>query len=324
MNFAIYFLALVVLALPSAVSAQVDFNPRLIPTGHRGFTEDRVRATTERPGPSDGTGSFRIACEFSHMNQDDPIVFPGQKGAAHLHTYFGNKGTNFSSTSPSIAGTGASTCQGGTINRSAYWTPSMIDTRQGRPLAPVNAVVYYKSGYHRIPLANIQPVPVGLRMLAGDMHAMGPSSHNYSFHCDGGPGPSMSGKTIPNCSVGSQVVMSIWFPQCWNGRDLDSPDHKSHMSFRVGDAGGVCPSTHRVAISEITINVHYTVTEVNSPRHWRLVSDHYPADQPGGYSAHADWMNGWRPYAARRWNNNCIQAARDCGMGLLGGALRLH
>lgn len=236
MNIAKYFLALVVLALPSTVLAQSEhtahealghamlgdqrpyFNPRLIPTGRPGFTEDRVRATNERPGPSDGTGSFRTVCEFSHMNQDDPIVFPGQKGAAHLHTYFGNKGTNFSSTMASIARTGATTCRGGTVNRSAYWLPSMIDTRQGRPLAPANANIYYKSGYHSMPLTRIQPIPAGLRMIAGNMHARGPnrtppwdSSHNYYFSCHGTT-PDLRGESIPNCPLGSELWVTVVFP----------------------------------------------------------------------------------------------------------------
>jgi hypothetical protein len=78
------------------------------------------------PGPidkfsSDGSGNFRIVCAFSHMSYDDPIAFPGQPGAAHLHTFFGNIGTNYASTHATLTDPAArSTCPGGGANKSAY------------------------------------------------------------------------------------------------------------------------------------------------------------------------------------------------------------
>ena len=65
------------------------------------------------------------------MAFDDPIVYPGQVGKSHLHVFFGNTGANANSTAASIAGSGNSTCDGGTVNRSAYWVPALIDTRSG-------------------------------------------------------------------------------------------------------------------------------------------------------------------------------------------------
>src|SRR5215208_8525436 len=47
---------------------------------------------------SDHGASFAVRCDFSHCNSDDPIVHPGEPGAAHSHDYFGNKSTNASST----------------------------------------------------------------------------------------------------------------------------------------------------------------------------------------------------------------------------------
>jgi len=34
---------------------------------------------------SEPSGAFRFFCEFSHLAYDDPILYPGQQGAAHLH-----------------------------------------------------------------------------------------------------------------------------------------------------------------------------------------------------------------------------------------------
>ena len=38
--------------------------------------------------------SLKIECRASHAAADDPIVFPGRPGAAHLHEFFGNQTTN--------------------------------------------------------------------------------------------------------------------------------------------------------------------------------------------------------------------------------------
>ena len=98
--------------------------------------------------------------------------------------------------------------------------------------------------------------------------------------------------------------------------NLDSPDHKSHMSYPAS-AGG-CPSTHPVPLPEITMNVVYTITAADAPQRWRLASDAYDAALPGGYSSHADWFNGWKPDVMATWIRNCSEASMDCKAGLLG------
>jgi hypothetical protein len=50
---------------------------------------------------------------------------------------------------------------------------------------------------------------------------------------------------------------------CWDGKNLDSPDHKSHVAYPVAGAqtftgnsvGGACPSTHPVKIPQIMLEV---------------------------------------------------------------------
>jgi hypothetical protein len=44
------------------------------------------------PGDWEADGAFRLLCNWSKMSYDDPIVYPGQAGAAHHHTFFGNTG----------------------------------------------------------------------------------------------------------------------------------------------------------------------------------------------------------------------------------------
>jgi hypothetical protein len=143
--------------------------------GSKGFATDMVEPTSEMPSTSgDGTGAFRTVCEFSHMAFDDPIVYPGQPGKSHLHVFFGNTGTNAGSTPASIASTGNSTCRGGTINRSGYWVPAIVDTLDGTPVTPQSMIIYYKTGYNGVKPADIKSLPQGLRMIAGDSRNSGP------------------------------------------------------------------------------------------------------------------------------------------------------
>ena len=40
--------------------------------------------------------------------------------------------------------------------------------------------------------------------------------------------------------------------------------------------------------------------------------------QPGGYSLHGDWMNGWDPAVSDLWGTTCIRDRRNCGAANLG------
>jgi hypothetical protein len=288
-----------------------------IPSGDPGSSRVQIEATSEQPVGSDGVGAFRNECTFSHMNFDDAIVFPGKPGMAHLHTYFGNSTADASSTTDSIRNSGNSTCRGGISNRTAYWVPALLDAA-GRPQKPRSLEVYYKSGYNGIKPADIKPFPSGLRMIAGSAKSSSAQRvaywgcvNNYIGH----PG------SIPNCSAGDLLQMTIEFPQCWDGVHLDSSDHVSHVAY---PQGGRCPSTHPVAIPAITFNVWYPMPSSGSTAGWHLASDMYDASLPGGFSAHADWLDGWDPAVVKTFVEHCINPALDCHSHLLGDGREIY
>jgi len=244
------------------------------------------------------------------MNWDDPMVYPGKKNAAHLHSFFGNTLTDAYSTETSLRTTGNSTCRGGTINRSAYWVPSVIDA-DGHPQKPYVMHVYYKTGYSGIDPKKVKPFPQGLRILAGNPKAITKQDHTY-WECV--PGDFKHPEYIPACNQDTSVVLSIDFPQCWDGVNLDSPNHKSHMSYPVN---GSCPNTHPVAIPAITFKVHWKAP-AGGTKGWRLSSDMYDASLPGGLSAHGDWFEAWDPEIVKAFVENCDNPAVDCHSHLLG------
>jgi hypothetical protein len=287
-----------------------------LPMGQPGSSIPRMGLSSEIPRAGDGTGAFRTVCEYSHMNYDDPLLYPSQSGKAHLHAYFGNTKADATSTTHLLRTTGNSTCRGGTVNRTAYWVPALFDA-SGRPIAPDRLEIYYKTGYRGVAPSAVRAFPSGLRMIAGDAKSAGPQRDAYWGCRENYVGHSGS---IPNCPAGDSLVMSVELPQCWDGKNLDSPDHKSHMAY--ASATG-CPSTHPVPIPAITMNVVYART-AGDHTGWRLASDNYSASQPGGFSAHADWMEAWTRSIVQAFVRNCLNAAVDCKSHLLGDGRTLE
>ena len=290
---------------------------RYIPASNPGFNTVKIGPAGYSKTPGDA--AFRINCQLSHMRWDDPIVRPGAANGSHLHSFFGNTGTSYASTPESIRTTGNSTCTGGIANRSSYWVPTLVDTATNRPvdsnvtqIDKDNALqVYYKAGYQGVDSNTIVNYPVGLRMIAGDMMSTRAQS-KVQYNC--GVGEPTSG-SFPNCPPGSLFIMAVAFPQCWDGVNLDSPDHKSHMAYGAGWPDKGCPSSHPVPLAEITQNYRYRVP-ASGMSTWRLSSDIYTG--PAGYSGHADWMNGWDAATFQRVVDNCYKGSFDCSMNLLG------
>lgn len=342
---------------------QSDFEwtvENVISTGHQDLAPTNVMP--DAVAPNSWRGIFRINCDFAHSSYNDPIVFPGMENAAHLHRFYGNDQVDHLTTTESLYTTGDSTCQGGQLNLSSYWLPALLaplhdqitgerklDENGDPAWQAVSAVVgndeeaheifYYSAGVDD--LESIQPVPPGLRMIAGD-HSTLPGTeqdtsivrwHCQSWESDDASNPVFSA-SIPECEAPDRVRLDIFFPSCWNGTDLDSLDHKSHMSYPINDGGPLgthCPDSHPVAIVRPTYHYAFGVTpdvydpQTHTSRNWRIASDMYEAgvDGPGGLSLHADWMNGWHPSVMEAILENCIKAELDCHDGNLANGYRL-
>ena len=293
-----------------------------LPLGHPGFSTARVQDTTDLGIASD-IGAFRVPCDVSHFGFDDPMVFPGKPGMSHLHMFFGNTATNANSTADSILNSGNSTCAGGILDRTAYWVPALIDDT-GNIILPDSAIFYYKTGYLGIKPSDIKAILKGLRMIAGDGSLSSRQGQGnwgclevYLGHFD-------SIQDVLNdarCVIGNHIQLSIEFPQCWDGKNLDSSNHKSHMANPVN---GSCPSTHPVAIPVITFNVRFPITQNSKNQNWHLSSDMYDYTKlGGGLSVHGDWWDGWDTNTEKAWIENCDNPSKDCHAYLLGNGKTL-
>jgi hypothetical protein len=233
---------------------------------------------TESPavGIFPGGRYFNVVCGFSHRNNDDPIVFPGESGRSHNHTYIGNREVDASTTTAKLLN-GTTTCDE-QADASTYWVPTLYDALE--PAHPLGVLIYYT----RHTDGPIVALPAGLKMVAGEAAAKRAQSKNIvSWSCGGGAGKRFV--VIPQCSEDSALVYNIRFPNCWNGRTTDSPDHKRHMAY---SSAGACPKSHPVGVPTISLVFLYQPTT----RHARLSS--------GKFGLHADFMNGWdQDYLAR-------------------------
>lgn len=276
--------------------------------------------------PRGSNGVFHVACNVSHFAYDDPIALPGQPGKAHLHMFFGNTQANAYSDTDSIVNKGNSSCQHEELNRTAYWTPALLDG-DDHALVPDYIQVYYES-FGSKHGANFQNFPEGLNFISGDAFATQPQSdiglRGASFFCGWyskaeQTGPSSvpagnKGQTIPYCDPAkySHMQVNLGTPFCWDGVNLDWKKDQPNVVYPVNLANrGPCPASHPVMLPNLyyrmTFDIRNTPTRTNT---WYLSSDVDRATGerrgPAGSSLHADWWNGWNQPLLDSIFDNCI------------------
>jgi hypothetical protein len=296
--------------------------------GDDGVVPGNPGGNPEEGFPTQGVGTFRISCEFSHFAYDDPLVHPNKPGAAHLHMFWGNTNVNAYSTYDTLFNSGSSTCNGMELNRTGYWAPAMFDA-QGHVRVPERIIVYYK-GYG---LANgaSQVFPPKAAMVINDrVHRaeVGGAIGEPNFLCsDQFRALRQKGSaTIPNCNDGPfrrTLEMHIKFGNCWNRNDPSNPDN-----WELAKQGGWFYSDCQSGVT--TPNIHYIIAypleDGETTEGWYLSSDVNPLTfqrtSVGGSSIHADWWGGWHPDINKQFIDNCVNFKRQgvdhgCGFGYL-------
>lgn len=267
--------------------------------GPAALAGDRPKRGDERAALSraDLVGvNFIESCRFSHQAPDDPIVFPGRPGASHQHTFVGNRTTSAFSSFGSLR-SGPTTCKRHD-DTAAYWVPTLY---QGTtPVVPLGATIYYRRGT----LAEVSAFPNDLRVIAGDASATSPQDMRITFWSCGIASGVERSATVPTCpdTRGSFLRLHIRFPECWDGRNLDSADHKSHMAYATRAR---CPATHPVEVPQITQIYRYPTRG----------GEGFSLASGGQLTAHADFVNAWKPGALRKLVDDCLNALVHCGRG---------
>jgi len=164
-------------------------------------------------------GVLRVACNYSNSKQVDPIVSFGRSTSAHMHDFYGNTGVTANSTLSSLLST-PSNCRGEPQNHSGYWVPTMY--LRGQAVHAPKLAVYYS----RFPGGQIaETIPQGLKMVAGNHDATGPQPIGIvKWDCLGNPQAPLRAAPYNCAPYHATVQATIKFPNCWNGKGLNTSD----------------------------------------------------------------------------------------------------
>jgi len=244
-------------------------------------------------------GIFTVNCVPLSIQRSDPIIQPGTAGA-HVPSIIG--GNAFQRTMGFNDGLKAnSTTCDKAIDHSNYWVPALYHQRPDNmwELVPWRgAAVYYllrtcdyapnrrNCDNTPVPLA----FPYGFRMVAGDplrrtQNDSDLSQKAVSIVCLGAGGD-FKGFPTHRCDT---MRAQVFFPSCWDGKNLDTPDHKSHVAYPgVGDYNtGVCPESHPTALFSIFFEFFFETNNITDLKFAFANGD------STGFGYHGDFVMGW-------------------------------
>jgi hypothetical protein len=125
--------------------------------------------------------------------------------------------------------------------------------------------------------------PEGFRMLAGDpmLRSLPKELSGVGYACLGAGKDET--KAIPNYQCPGGLRADIFFPSCWDGKNVDSEDHQSHVAYPSNVNSGKCPSSHPVRLVSLFMEVMYDINpwkdEWNGDKHPFVFSN----GDPTGY-----------------------------------------
>ncbi|CAG8899855.1 unnamed protein product [Penicillium egyptiacum] len=267
--------------------------------------------------PSYANAFWRLPCRGrSGLARVDPIVDPGEV-SGHVHAVHGGGSFGMSSDQSSLLSADCTSCAV-TQDKSAYWAPALYFMHTNGS-AQVVEEVGGMLAYYLLYGENIKAFPDDFRMLAGD-----PYLRNFTWPVPDPPKSEWSGDQASQAALRQKAIgfnclnykttaedslhrhflpdkafldehctdgvrIELMFPSCWNGKDADSPDHKSHVAYPSLVMDGTCPEgfeTRLVSLFYETIWDTYAFKDVDG--YFALANG-----DPTGFGYHGDFMQAW-------------------------------
>lgn len=146
-------------------------------------------------------------------------------------------------------------------------------------------------------------MPRFLRIITGDAKSFtnGVANANASWSCTGFEDRQLKDK-YPRCPGGSRVVRTFWFQSCWDGQNIDSANHRTHVAFADADAG--CADGFRT-IPQLVQRITYGL-----PAGETFAVDAFPEQLHEPVTDHSDFINVM-PDKLMRKAVSCINRGRN-------------